>query len=227
MDELAVNKFSFSLDDFVPQGTIDALLESAGVGEDYISYLENGLGQRLSDTAKSTYYNTMNRFKNIIAENIAQGEGIKTFIDRLKKDNLLQKIGIGENPWYAENVYRTNFVTAHSAGRWNAAQENKEVLYLEYFAIGDDRTTDICSQLNGTIKLKDDPFWDSFMPPNHFSCRSQVGEITRTYAAAFNVVEVNNEITAAPGKDFDVNPGKADDFFKTPKSIKDKIAEFE
>lgn len=43
---------------------------------------------------------------------------------------------------------------------------------LEYSAILDDRTTDICSQLDGQTYGIDDEVWSTFRPPNHFNCRS-------------------------------------------------------
>jgi hypothetical protein len=38
----------------------------------------------------------------------------------------------------------------------------------------DGRTTALCSSLNGVRKPADDEFWDTYYPPNHFSCRSTV-----------------------------------------------------
>ena len=49
---------------------------------------------------------------------------------------------------------------------------------LEYSAILDDRTTDICSQLNGETYGIDSEVWSTFRPPNHFNCRSILIPVT-------------------------------------------------
>jgi len=52
------------------------------------------------------------------------------------------------------------------------------VVALEYSAIMDDRTTEICSQLNGETYGIDSEVWSTFRPPNHFNCRSLLIPIT-------------------------------------------------
>ncbi len=65
-------------------------------------------------------------------------------------------------------------MTAYSGGRVNEFKNNPAVHYLMYNAIMDSRTTKLCKTLHGTIKPKDDRFWDKFFPPNHYNCRSTV-----------------------------------------------------
>jgi uncharacterized protein with gpF-like domain len=49
---------------------------------------------------------------------------------------------------------------------------------LEYSAILDSRTTEVCKSLNGRQYKKDDSVWNSITPPNHFNCRSVLIPIT-------------------------------------------------
>jgi SPP1 gp7 family putative phage head morphogenesis protein len=49
---------------------------------------------------------------------------------------------------------------------------------LEYSAILDDRTTEICSQLDGATYGIDAEEWSTFRPPNHFNCRSILIPVT-------------------------------------------------
>ncbi|OGC95812.1 MAG: hypothetical protein A2W25_15160 [candidate division Zixibacteria bacterium RBG_16_53_22] len=49
---------------------------------------------------------------------------------------------------------------------------------LEYSAILDDRTTEICSQLDSQTFGIDDEVWSTFRPPNHFNCRSILVPVT-------------------------------------------------
>jgi uncharacterized protein with gpF-like domain len=49
---------------------------------------------------------------------------------------------------------------------------------IEYSAILDDRTTDLCKHLDMRIYESDDPIWDEYRPPNHFNCRSLLIPVT-------------------------------------------------
>ncbi|CAB4217651.1 Phage head morphogenesis domain, partial [uncultured Caudovirales phage] len=49
---------------------------------------------------------------------------------------------------------------------------------LEYSAVLDESTTQICSELNGVSLNIDNPAWDELRPPNHYNCRSLLIPIT-------------------------------------------------
>lgn len=49
---------------------------------------------------------------------------------------------------------------------------------LEYSSVLDDRTTEICSKLNGETYGIDAEEWATFRPPNHFNCRSILIPVT-------------------------------------------------
>lgn len=49
---------------------------------------------------------------------------------------------------------------------------------LEYSAVLDDRTTEICQQLDGQTYGIDSEEWSTFRPPNHFNCRSILVPVT-------------------------------------------------
>ena len=74
---------------------------------------------------------------------------------------------------------------------------------LEYSAILDDRTTEVCSQLDGQTYGIDDEVWSTFRPPNHFNCRSILIPVT-----------VND--TWTPSEPPDINPQKGFGFGKRP-----------
>jgi len=52
---------------------------------------------------------------------------------------------------------------------------------LEFDAVMDNRTSEICRPLNGTILSSSDPFWNIYYPPNHFGCRSTVRQRGSSY----------------------------------------------
>lgn len=151
--------------------TVDSILKDAGVDEAYVKELEKKMSQMVSDRAKLDFYNRMDLFKNILAENVPTGLGYRDWLKKVKRGDVMEQLGLaGEKPYYLETVYRTNYGTAHSAARWKAAQESPLVAMLEYTAVIDSRTTeDICKPLNKTIRKKTDSFWSKYMPINHFS----------------------------------------------------------
>ena len=80
-----------------------------------------------------------------------------------------------------ETIVRTN--------SWEAINESRQSVFgdpdlegfvqaMEYTAILDDRTTEICSHLDGKVYPVDSPNWDGLRPPNHFNCRSLLIPIT-------------------------------------------------
>ncbi len=113
----------------------------------------------------------INKIKEKYIKALQRGETISDIMQFL--DETLEKIGISErNPYWLEVHARTNFLTAYNAGRWVQIAKARTIKYLVYNAILDERTTKLCKSLDGVVRPKDDPFWDRFMPPNHFSCRS-------------------------------------------------------
>lgn len=76
------------------------------------------------------------------------------------------------NKTWLQTEYDTAIGQAQSARKWQVIQENKEVLpLLEYSAVIDSRTSEICRPLDGIIAPVDDPIWKKVAPLNHFNCR--------------------------------------------------------
>lgn len=106
-----------------------------------------------------------------------------------------------------ETIFRTNVQSAYGAGRY-AQLTDPDVLrtrpYWLYDAVLDSRTSSLCRGLNGTIRPADDPFWDTHVPPLHFSCRSGLRSLTRQQAEARGVTETPP--TAPPAAGFGSRP---------------------
>ena len=71
----------------------------------------------------------------------------------------------------AINEARYNFFSTPELGGFVEA--------LEYSAILDGRTTDICRELDGKIYPEDSEVWQTYRPPNHFNCRSLLIAVTQ------------------------------------------------
>ena len=82
------------------------------------------------------------------------------------------------SPWHIETVVRNNSQAAYSVGRWRQFRAlGDAVAFLEYVAIGDERTTDLCNGYDGTRLPVDDSWFATCSPPNHHRCRSTLRAI--------------------------------------------------
>ena len=81
----------------------------------------------------------------------------------------------GLRAWRIDNIFRTNIQTAFHAGRYNQMMQVAETRpYWMYDAVNDSRTRPTHRALDGKIYRSDNPFWDSWYPPNGFRCRCGV-----------------------------------------------------
>jgi SPP1 gp7 family putative phage head morphogenesis protein len=98
--------------------------------------------------------------------------GVKEQVNRLTGE--IRTVTYG-TPWRLETIYETNLQVAYMAGRYQgmraAAQHSP---WWEYSATMDSRTRPSHASLNGLVFRHDDPFWDTWYPPNGFRCRCRV-----------------------------------------------------
>lgn len=83
---------------------------------------------------------------------------------------------------YLDTLARTNLFEAMNEARYAEFTDPELggfVVALEYSAILDDRTTEICQALNGKTWSEDSDVWDQFRPPNHYNCRSVLIPVTQ------------------------------------------------
>lgn len=76
---------------------------------------------------------------------------------------------------------RTNVFEAINEARYSTFTDpglDGFVEALEYSAILDSRTTDICRHLDDRVYPVDAPEWNEYRPPNHFNCRSILVPVT-------------------------------------------------
>jgi len=88
----------------------------------------------------------------------------------------------GSLPAYIMTLARTNIFEAMNEARFAVFTDpglEGFVVAMEYSPILDDRTTAICTELDGFTRVADDPIWDEYRPPNHWNCRSVLVPITR------------------------------------------------
>lgn len=141
--------------------------------------------------------------RDATAQGLSVRDGVKLYRQELANAGVTPA-----NDYALEAVFRTQVQTAYSAGRWQSLQDPDidEILWgYEYAAIEDDRTTELCQDLDGTIRPKDDPIWSTYWPPNHFSCRSTTLEV-------FDDGKDHGDVPEdAPQAGFAYNPGQVFD----------------
>lgn len=82
---------------------------------------------------------------------------------------------------YLNTLIRTNTFEALNEARFNEFTDpalGDFVQALQYAAVLDSSTTEICSYLNDRIYKADSDVWNEFRPPNHFNCRSILIPVT-------------------------------------------------
>lgn len=77
-----------------------------------------------------------------------------------------------------EMIARTEVTRADSMGRLISMKANDDVIGVEFSAVMDDRTTEMCIERNGLIMRLDDPRLPENTPPLHVSCRSLLLSLT-------------------------------------------------
>ena len=122
---------------------------------------------------KSTDLEMTSRLFEHMKKNLENGGTLKQWIKDSKE--AIEKLGLGKQGYYLENVYRTNMFSQYSIGNYKQLKEDEKLFpYWQYHAVDDNRTTSICRTLNGKIYKATDPFWNIYYPPNHYQCRSTV-----------------------------------------------------
>ena len=135
------------------------------------------------------------------------------------------------NETWLETEYNTTYGQAQNAVRWNQVEKQKDVLpYLTYSAVMDDVTSEICAPLDGITLPVDDPFWDEYMPENHYNCRCTVEQhddeslITEQEEVDSKTDEIDKMMDDSfkynVGKDGEIFP-KDHPYFDVPKEYKD------
>lgn len=153
------------------------------------------------------------RAQKAVVATIESGVTLREGMANLRK--AMVSAGAGpQKPYLLETLTRTQMQMAYSAGRLGANEDPaiQEILWgYTYVTAGDDRVRDEHAALDGVTLAKDDPEWNSIMPPNGFACRCSVIEVfdegTSTGVPA-NVDVDGRPTVPGPDPGFAFNPGR-------------------
>lgn len=141
--------------------------------------LETGARDRSMAVAGLTRHNQLSAVYSALEKALDEGKTLADFKKEIQ--GLIEKQSWAD--WRVENIFRTNLASAYAAGAWAEIQATSEAFpYLEYLAVGDDRTRPSHAVLNGKIYPVDHEFWQRNYPPNGFGCRCTTAPVSRSRA---------------------------------------------
>jgi SPP1 gp7 family putative phage head morphogenesis protein len=125
---------------------------------------------------RSTNIETTRKLYNLLEEAFIDGIGFNTWLNN--NEDVFNRLGFDtENPYYLENVFRTNGSLSYSAGQYKQQTDPAVAAVLDnwqYYNIGDARSRPSHKAMSGIIRPSNDPFWNTNYPPNGFQCRCTV-----------------------------------------------------
>lgn len=93
----------------------------------------------------------------------------------LLKNESGELLGKRLTPHRLHTIYQTNMRTAERVGEYKAMREIVHLRpYWRYITEGDNLVRPAHAQLHNSVYHADDPFWNTFYPPNGWNCRCKV-----------------------------------------------------
>lgn len=126
--------------------------------------------------------------------------------------NDVQSIDETYNRNYLRAEYNFAGASAEMAARWEEFTKDEDDYYLQYRTAGDDHVRPEHAALHGVTRPMNDPFWDTYYPPNGWNCRCTVVQVLKDKYPATDHAEAMQRGREALAKDkkgmFAFNPGK-------------------
>jgi SPP1 gp7 family putative phage head morphogenesis protein len=120
----------------------------------------------------------LNRIREELEKGLDNGDSPEMMKNRM---NDVTDTWVSE--WHAQTIARTETGKFYNAGRlarWTDPETNGFVEALQYDAIVDTRTTDLCEHLDGKIvAITNERAVAEYTPPNHFQCRATWLPVTK------------------------------------------------
>ena len=140
--------------------------------------------------------------------------------------DIANKINYQYNTNWLNTEYNTAINSGTLAARWVDFEKNKDSMpLLEYVTAGDERVRESHRALNHTKKPIDDPFWNTYYPPNDYNCRCTVDQLTggsETPADKTKHIEINPIFRVNLSKQGLAFPPEHPYYNGVPRSVLDK-----
>jgi SPP1 gp7 family putative phage head morphogenesis protein len=170
------------------------------VTEAQLAELEGNMRDRAFTVANVAQADLVTDVWEALDRAIAHGTTFDDFKDAVGV--VLEDAWGGAQPGRLETIFRTNVQTAYNAGRYAQARHPAVGMrrpYWRFVAVEDARTSDICSEADGTVLPASDGWWHTHVPPLHHNCRSTFVPLTDEEAKAEGVDERGPDADADEG----------------------------
>jgi len=137
------------------------------------------VGTRPEEVASSIYERLIR--KGMTTLEAVDAEEPRAEIRDLTEAALQDALNVANVPAYLNTLARTNTFEALNEARYAEFTDPAVADFvdaIEFTAILDDRTTSICTEMDGHIHPTESPVWDKYRPPLHYNCRSVLVAIT-------------------------------------------------
>lgn len=194
--------------------------------EEYYA-LEAKLRFRAFTVGRLTQMDAIEIVRKKLNEVISEGRTIAQFFQEAGADRLLQSAGFHDsNPWYWNTVYQNNIMGSYNTGRALEIQETKPDM-LEFIGIDDRRQSEICRARTGTIRRRDDPWWNGNYPILHHGCRSTVRAIFAEEAKIRGIKQTKlKSYYPPPQPGFGGNPLDTGSFYQLTPGMKERAKQY-
>lgn len=131
----------------------------------------------------------------------------------------LNKVHEKYNRNYLQAEYQTAKRSAQAVRQWNGYQDDKDLFpNLQYMTVDDGKVRDEHKPLHKIIKPVDDPFWNTYFPPNGWRCRCYTKQTSEAATKGEHNATVEEAFKNNVGKTNDVFNEKKHPYFQIPKS---------
>ena len=148
--------------------------------------------------------------------------------------NDVQTINNRYNHNYLRAEYNQAVAASQMAVRWHEFEKNGNDYYLQYRTAADSHVREEHAILHNTTLPIDDPFWNSFLPPNGWNCRCTAVQVRKSkYPMSDPELAMRRGLNCTDGAKrqiFRFNPGKSmrlyperHPYMKTPNLAKNAI----
>jgi len=203
---------------------------TAGLGDDYDEDDEEVPNDKKA-TARKVKSNVY-RFAaaKTYSENVAMTNALLDKEGKLRSWEDFKKEVLQINETFNRNYLQAEFQTARRSGQairqWEDFKATADLFpNLEYRTVGDKRVRDDHADLDGTIKPLNDPFWDTWYPPNAFRCRCGVRQTDKAVTGGTIRTEPDKGFKQHVGKSLEIYSDDHPVFVNLPKEVNEDINE--
>ena len=154
------------LQDFIYSGEWNDVIP-----EDAVNWINNYVPKLAGVLSQDVLEKTRDVIRNSLLEGSTLKERIKALQEAAPELAAMTQHRL-------EAIARTEITRADTLGRLAAMKANDDVIGVEFSAIMDDRTTEICASRHGLVMRLDDPRLAENTPPLHVNCRSMLISLT-------------------------------------------------